>query len=132
MDNILLTKLLNAYGEHNSLIVGVDFDDTVFPFTKNEENVKRCDKVRNLLLSLKSRMEKRLILCLYSVADEQTLVYKKHIMDLYGLDPQYINEGPVDSKWNSKKPYFNILLDDKTGLNDSVETLEKFLEEICK
>lgn len=128
MDNILLSKLITAYSKHNSLIVGVDFDDTIFPFSKSEENVERCRRVVNLLLSLKQEMGVDLVLCLYSVADAQSLVYKEHIMDLYGLKPQYINEGPIDSHWGSKKPFFNILLDDKTGLNDSMKTLEAFKE----
>lgn len=127
MDNILLNKLVTAHEQHGSLIVGVDFDDTIFPFSKNEETVKRCRSVVNLLLSLKTQLGDNLILCLYSVADEQSLVYKEHIMDLYGLKPAYINEGPLDFKWGSKKPFFNILLDDKTGLNDSIKTLRNFL-----
>lgn len=132
MDKILLNKITKAYNTHGSLIVGVDFDDTVFPFSKNEENVERCRRVVNILLSLKKEMGIDLILCLYSVADEQSLVYKEHIMDCYGLKPQYVNEGPMDNKWGSKKPFFNILLDDKTGLNDSMETLREFIEVVRK
>lgn len=132
MDIILLNKITEVYNNHKSLIVGVDFDNTVFPFSKNEENEERCRKVVNVLLSLKKEMGTGLILCLYSVADEQSLVYKEHIMDCYGLKPHYINEGPMDHKWKSKKPFFNILLDDKAGLNSTIETLQELLKTILK
>ena len=126
MDEILLQKISKAYSTHNSLIIGVDFDDTIFPYNKTQENIDRCDRVVLLLQSLKKSMGTDLILCLYSVADEQALVYKEHIMECYGLKPHFINEGPMDKKWNSKKPFFNILLDDKAGLNDTIEVLQEF------
>lgn len=130
MDKILFTKIVTAYDTHESLIVGVDFDDTVFPFNKTEENIERCQKVVRTLLELKSVLGVDLIICLYSVADEQSLVYKEHIMECYGLKPQFINEGPMDKKWNSKKPFFNILLDDKAGLDSALETLIEFKNQL--
>lgn len=126
MDTILLNKVADAYNRHSSLIVGVDFDDTIFPYNKTQENIDRCDRVVLLLQTLKKKMGTNLILCLYSVADEQALVYKEHIMECYGLKPQFVNEGPMDNKWNSKKPFFNILLDDKAGLNETIEVLTVF------
>lgn len=128
MDKILLNNLKKVYKEHSSLIVGVDFDDTIFPFTKGLE--ERCKHAAGTLLRLKKKMGIGLIICLYSVADRQSLIYKEHIMELYGIGPDYINEGPLDDKWNSKKPYFNILLDDKAGLDSTLETLNRFIDEI--
>lgn len=134
MDSILLNKIARAYETHGSLIVGVDFDDTIFPFTEDEENVKRCVRVKSLLRELKKTIENKggkCIICLYTVANSQSLKYKEEIMYLYGLKPDYINESPLDKNWgNPKKPFFNILLDDKTGLNDTIETLTKFLKTI--
>lgn len=70
------------------------------------------------------------MLCLYSVADEQSLVYKEHIMYLYGIPVNYINSSPLDERYNSRKPYFNVQLDDKAGLNETIYTLEVFYDEL--
>ncbi len=132
MDRILLSKLKKSWDDHKSIIVGVDFDDTVFPFNNaNKENVDRCALVRALLTTLKSDINDYggdCCICLYTVADAQSLPYKIEIMKLYGLEADFVNEGPLDEKWgNPKKPFFNILLDDKAGLNESIEVLEELL-----
>lgn len=118
--------LIEAYKKHNNIIIGVDFDDTIFSFNQIDYIKERCDKVVTLLMSLKMNV----ILCLFSVADDQSLVYKAHIMDLYGIKPQYINESPVKNWGDCNKPYFNILLDDKAGLNESIKILEEFKENL--
>ena len=38
-----------------------------------------------------------------------------------GYKPDYVNESPV---MNTKKPYYNILLDDRAGLFEAVTNLE--------
>jgi hypothetical protein len=124
MDNILLNQLIKAHKQHGKIIVGVDFDDTVFPFNKDEGNVKRCARVVELLKNNRDVIT----ICLFSVADKQSLVYKEHIMDLYGIKPDYINESPI-VKWGvCNKPYFNIQLDDKAGLNEALETISYFFQ----
>lgn len=124
--NPLLTSLLKAYDEHANVIVGVDFDDTIFPFSGGEDNKNRCDSVVNLLIKLKDDIT----ICLFSVADKQSLIYKAHIMDLYDIKPDYVNESPVKKWGDCTKPYFNIQLDDKAGLNESLEVLEQFYKQI--
>lgn len=121
-----LDKLVATYNEHNCIVVGVDFDDTVFPFTNSMFVEDRCKIVRDLLISIRSNIT----LCLYTVADEQTLKYKVEIMNQYGLSPDYINDSPVSPWEDSKKLFFNILLDDKAGLNETIETLTKFKDRI--
>ena len=118
--------LIKIYEEHNSIIIGVDFDDTIFAFNEIEYIENRCKRVVELLLSLKMNIT----ICLFSVADEQSLIYKTHIMELYGIKPQYINESPVKKWGECNKPYFNILLDDKAGLNEAIEILTEFKENL--
>jgi len=126
MDKILLEQLKKAYTNHGKIIVGVDFDDTVFPFNRTEENIERCGKVVKVLKTCRNHIT----ICLFSVADKQSLVYKEHIMDLYGIKPDYINESPIVKWGECAKPYFNIQLDDKAGLNEALETMEGFLHYI--
>jgi len=119
-------KLINTYSEHGYIIVGCDFDDTVYAFTNSKFIEDRCEKVKSLLLSIRDKIK----ICLYTVADSDTLQYKSHIMRLYGLAPDYINDSPVGPWKGSKKLFFNILLDDKAGLNETIEILTEFKENI--
>lgn len=114
-------KLLEVLGYHNTIIVGLDFDDTIFPLSNNEGIKKRCEKVKDLIYSVKDKIT----LCLYTVADEQSLLYKKKLMELWEIPPAYINKSPV-KLGDGTKPYFNILLDDKAGLNEAIEILTEF------
>ena len=123
MKDILLNQLISVYEKHGKIIIGLDFDDTIFPFNKSVANINRCNDVVETVKAIKEAA----IICLWSVADAQTLVYKAHIMELYGIKPDYVNESPV-VKWGPcNKPYFNIQLDDKAGLNETLETLTNFI-----
>lgn len=116
-----IEKLIKIYKEHGKIIVGVDFDDTLFTFDKNNKQLH--ENVRKLLLDIKSKI----ILCLFTVADKQSLTYKEYIMEhCWDIKPHYINESPVKKWGNSVKPYFNILLDDKAGLPYTYNILNEF------
>lgn len=120
-------KLIELLEYHNTIIVGLDFDDTIFSLSKDVDIIKRCEDVRALIKSLN---ETSLItICLYTVADEQSIKYKVALMKEWGIAPAYINESPV-TLGNGAKPYFNILLDDKAGLPYTYEVLMDFKQYI--
>ena len=121
-------KLVNIHKEHGYILVGCDFDDTVFPFTNNKYIEDRCKVVRDLLRSIKNDI----VLCLYTVADEQSMKYKNHIMRQWDLEPAYINESKISPWKGSQKPFFNIMLDDKAGLNEAIEILTEFKDYLNK
>ena len=54
-DKVLLDQLIAVYKKHGKIIVGVDFDDTVFPFNRNDANIKRCAEVVKILKKLKQK-----------------------------------------------------------------------------
>ena len=120
-------KLLEVLKTHGKIIVGCDFDDTVFPLTQVPYITKRCEIVIGLLKELRDRIT----LCMYTVTNKQELAYKKHIM-IYtmGLRPDYINKSPLVRVGDGSKPYFNIVLDDKAGLNEAIEILTEFKENL--
>lgn len=113
-----VNDLLTVYEEHGTIIVGVDFDDTIFPYNKRSKT--QCETVREVLLQARPYIT----ICLYTIADEQSLKYKLALMEMWGLTPDYVNESPV--KMSGPKPYFNLLLDDKAGLFEATSTLRKF------
>lgn len=42
----------------------------------------------------------------------------------FGIKVDYINESPI---MNTRKPYYNILLDDRAGLQEAADTLNSVL-----
>lgn len=110
---------------HKDLIVAFDFDNTVFDYHKLGRSfpyvralLKRCKKLN-------------LTLVLFTVEDdEEKLQLKKDYCNSYGFYPDYVNESPVYPE--AKKPYYNILLDDRAGLGDAAAALNSalnFIEE---
>lgn len=116
-------KLLKAYQEHGKIIVGVDFDDTIYPFSDDlsEEDRKHCE----FRIELLKRLKKNITICLYTCSDEASLKYKISLMKEWGISPDYVNESPVVIG-NGAKPYFNLLLDDKAGLEEATRRLVEF------
>lgn len=121
-----VNKLVEVYKEHGKIIVGCDFDDTIFPYTEVDDIKDRCKMVIDLIQSIRSEI----ILCLYSCDSPRNLRYKAHIMDLNGIKPDYIMESPVKITEYDTKPYFNILLDDKAGIHESIANLNQFKKQI--
>lgn len=118
-----LNKLLAVYKQYNKIIVGVDFDDTLFKYSEDKLE-KDCEYLRSILVELRPHIT----LCLYTIADDQSMKYKLALMKIWGLTPDYVNESPVNMP--TVKPYFNLLLDDKAGLNEATELLTRFKQNI--
>lgn len=120
-----LEKLISVYKEHKQIIVGLDFDGTIFPF--EESDIEICERVKKLIKDL--HLRGKIVICLYTVADIQSIKYKIELMKLWGITPNYINESPI-KLGNGDKPYFNILLDDKAGLPYTYDLLREFKNKI--
>lgn len=111
-----LRKDLEAYGK---LFIAFDFDGTVFDYFNEGDTYPRME----FLL----RMAKRLghVLILFTAQDTQEKVDKAvAYCKAHGYEPTYVNENPI---MNSRKPYYNILLDDRAGLRESYEILKNVL-----
>ena len=121
-----LQKLIKAYNQHGSIIVALDFDDTIFPYTENHDIKERCEALIELIQSIR----KHIVLCLFSCDNEHTMRYKVKIMELSGINPDFVNDSPVKIHGETKKPYYNILLDDKAGLSEATQLLINFKNQI--
>lgn len=122
-DENIIDRLVHEYHTQDEFYIGFDFDDTILGYHQNGyENIK-------LINLLKRANEKGLTLILFTVREgvyqEEALKYLESV-EIY---PKYVNENPYI---NSKKPFFNILLDDRCGLEQSVRCLEQFLKTIDK
>lgn len=117
-----VTKLVTQYIEHGSLIIGVDFDFTLF----NSMTKEYYTDISNLVIQAQQLDCK---LCLWTAntarLDKIQAKCKEH-----GLVFDYINESPIDLGEDTIKPHFNLLLDDTAGLGQAVETLEQIIKQI--
>jgi hypothetical protein len=119
-----LDKLVEQYNEHHWIIIGLDFDDTIYPLSEDPTIIKRCTQVVHLIKKVRSKIK----LCLWTVAEPWSIKYKITISkDVYGIEFDAINQSVLYETFDKiRKPYFNLLLDDKAGLDSAIELLHKF------
>ena len=61
-----------------------------------------------------------------ATSDPERLQFMKLYCKHFGINVKYINENK-DVFPGSPKPYYNILLDDRAGLESSIKILEKII-----
>ena len=121
-------ELLDVYKKHGTIVVGLDFDQTIFPLHTNDYILERCKVVEGLIIDVRPYIT----LCLWTVAADWSLKYKVKILEYMGIVPDYFNDSPIFPDPTVKKPIFNLLLDDKAGLNESIEILQEFFDNVQK
>lgn len=116
MQHKLLQKLLDQYKKHGSIIVAYDFDDTVYPYSLEVEELKDT-------VSLIKELDKQghYIYCYTSNIDIQKVITYLHYNN---IPCKSVNKSPVAS---SGKEFYNVFLDDKAGINEIKEVLKIFL-----
>lgn len=109
-----IERLVRTFNKNRNLFIAFDFDHTVADFDSPGDSFP---KMEDLLRFLKKQ---GFMLILFTCAEEAHL--KKRIVYCTSHDfaPDYINENPI---LNSKKPHYDILLDDKAGLNEAYQIL---------
>lgn len=121
-----VNRLFKDYLKHGSLIVAFDFDNTIFDtFNTGEE----YNEVIKLLKSCKRDFDFTMIL--FTVDDDpEALRFKKEFTEKLGIKVDYVNESIIFKE--STKIYYNILLDDRAGLGQSVNILKLTLQKILE
>lgn len=117
-------RLLNDYYKHGDLIVAFDFDNTIFNY--NGAADRTFFDVTHLLQEC-SALGFTMVLFTAN-EDEDKLNFCRTYCRSNEIRIDYINESPV---MNTRKPYYNILLDDRAGLEEAYGIL-KFVVEMIK
>lgn len=118
---IMEYRLIEEYEKYHNLIIGFDFDNTICGL--NNESIS---KVIPLLQECKKL---GFTLCLYTIStSEEWLAWKVKYCEYFGISPDYINDSPVLR--GNRKPFFNILLDDRAGLNEACINLKNVVNYI--
>jgi len=101
-------RLVEDYKKHNSLLVAFDYDNTIYDYHKKGVTY---NKVIKLLRELKAINCK--LICWTAHEDlkfvEQYLKYNNIPFDGINVDGIKLN-------WETRKPFFSALLDDRAGL----------------
>ena len=116
-------RLLDQYEKNKNLIVAFDFDDTIYDYHKKGYEYK---KVMELLRMCQAY--KMTLIMFTTDEDLLNIEWKKKFCKDYGLTITYVNESPIMPK--AKKPFYNILLDDKAGLGQAYEILNQTMTRI--
>ncbi len=101
-------RLLAEYKKYGSLTIGVDFDGTIHDYHKTGASY---EMVRKLVRDLKDINCKIIIWTAY-----KDLEYVKNFCIAHNIPNDGINTEGIKLPWESKKPFFSALLDDRAGL----------------
>ena len=120
-DDFLYKRLSDAFMEHDRLIIAYDIDDTVRPY-KSES----CRDVKALIKKAKMILNPYYIVFTANPHKEENIAFLKS----EGLPYDAINENAdfIGRYGDGLKVYYNLLLDDKAGLKEAYDALDR----LCK
>jgi len=127
IENSAYERLWAEYNKYGSLIVAVDYDDTLFNFHGTDSSY---EMVKQLVRDLHS-IGCKIIIWTGSENINDIYVYLREQRIPWNL----INENlQVNGKWasgkDSRKVYANVYIDDRGGLKQVYEDLTKLIKEV--
>lgn len=116
-------RLLEEYLKYGSLYVAFDFDNTIYDFHNDGGDYSAVIDI------LKESSNYGFKMILFSAeTNPEKLKWKIEYSKQLGINVDYINESPVIP--GSAKPYYNILLDDRAGLESAYNSLKFVIDYI--
>lgn len=121
-DDFLYKRLFDAYEEHDRLIIAYDLDDTVRPYKS-----KSCEDVKTLIKRAKRILKPYFIVFTANPHKEKNIAF----LEAEGLPYDAINENAefIGRYGDGLKVYYNLLLDDKAGLKEAYDALDRLCRE---
>lgn len=117
---LIIQRLIREWNEEEKLIIAIDFDDTIHPYTQKFENEDYQERI-NFLKDCKT-LGAYLVLWTASSSERYPLIWdycKKH-----GIEIDSINTNPIPLNYgNNGKIFANIYIDDRAGIDESLEIL---------
>lgn len=128
-NDLLIHDLEEALFKHSKLIIGLDFDKTC----RDSENygidtfaiIELMQKCTNLGFDI----------CLWTIITDDGLNIEQKVAwcKLHGINITHVNSSPMDDDIRfsgNRKPYFNVLLDDKAGLDSAYWALKHVIRHL--
>lgn len=114
-------RLRQDYLVHHSLFVAYDYDNTVYDY--HNQGIDYAD----IITLLRVCKELGFTLILFTGNEGEKLERIKEDLKKRDIPFDLINENPL---MPTRKPYYNILLDDRAGLMEAYVHLKKLTDEI--
>jgi hydroxymethylpyrimidine pyrophosphatase-like HAD family hydrolase len=115
-------RLLSAYREHPRLIVAVDFDDTVFDFHNHGYKFPKAIEL------IKRAQAAGFYIVGFTASKPERYPFIQEHFESLGIKLDAINTNVIPSAYgNSGKIFYNILLDDRAGLEQAMDILSRTL-----
>lgn len=121
-------RLMTEYLKYDTLYIAFDFDNTIWDYDKYGSNYEdNPDAVHwDIVELLKGAKKLGMTLILWtSCPKKEDEIIKNDLCRVWGIEPEYINYSPLSPE--ATKPHFNLLLDDRAGLESAVSILSKLL-----
>ena len=118
-------RLFSEWKEYGNIIIAVDFDDTVSPWKLENENSAILNEVLSIL---KEAQYTGAYIVPFTTCKIDRYEEIKNFFLSRGIHVSYINKNPIPLPWgNESKVYANIYLDDRAGLEQSLQILKNAL-----
>lgn len=115
-------RLLKEYKAYDSLVVAFGFDNTVYDFHQVGLDFKD-------VITLLQKLKKIGCYLIVFTANEDENFVKRYCKE-NEIPFDAINKNPPFFKSKSRKIYYNILLDDRAGLREAYNHLEKLIHHL--
>ena len=119
--NHALERLLREYKEYGYLVIAYDFDNTISPMG---DNTATYNQVIQLIKDLKANIKCKMV-CWTA---NPNLDYVEKYLIANNIPYNGINCDGIELSYNSRKPAFSALLDDRAGLIEVYTYLSEFLK----
>lgn len=124
-DNVT-NRLIKEWKDYGKLIIAYDYDNTVFDYHSEGHSyddviqlLKDCKKVGAYFI-------------LFTACEESKFTEIEQYLTDNDIPVDLINDTPSFVPFRGKKPYYNILLDDRAGLPSAYRSLRKACDEMMK
>lgn len=119
-ENKYAIRLIEEWRLHGKIIVAVDYDDTICHWRLNTQ--QECDKVIKLLQLCQ---QVGIYTVVFTACNEDRHLEIRSFCEEKNLKIDSINQTPINLPFgNTNKIYANIFLDDRAGLEESMNILE--------
>lgn len=114
-----LERLEEEWRLHGKIIIACDYDDTISPWKMQNQDFGRVFEV------LKFAKETGAYVVIFTACKPERYTEITDYCLQNGLEIDGINKTPIDLPYgNDKKIYANVFIDDRAGLNESLNILE--------
>lgn len=120
-----IQRLLDQHAKHPRLMLAVDFDDTLFDFHQTGAAYPRA------IAAIKAAQSVGFYVTIFTASAKDRYPFIVEHCASLGIQVDAINRNVIESPFgNDGKIFFNLLIDDRAGLGQALDTLEAVLNRI--